>query len=77
MSRGYYNHRYSDDLDFFVNDDGEYTSQVKEALARLKEDGFNWDTDIDFISNETFTSFKVRWNKSDAEQIWIKSHLIC
>ena len=66
LSRAYYKHRYSDDLDFFINDDNEYTDQIKEVFSKLKENGFTWDTEIDFISTETFTSFKVRWNKSEA-----------
>jgi len=66
LSRAYYNHRYSDDLDFFVNDDADYLAQVKEVFFKLKEDGFFWDTVVDFISNKTFTSFKVGWSKSEA-----------
>jgi predicted nucleotidyltransferase component of viral defense system len=66
LSRAYYNHRYSDDLDFFVINDDTYFAQVKEVFARLKEDGFFWDPDKDFLSNETFTTFKVGWDKSDA-----------
>ena len=66
LSRAYYNHRYSDDLDFFVNNDDDYLDQVKEIFFKLKEDGFDWDPMVDFVSNKTFTSFKVRWKKSDA-----------
>jgi predicted nucleotidyltransferase component of viral defense system len=66
LSRAYYNHRYSDDLDFFVNDDADYLAQVKEVFFKLKEDGFFWDPVVDFISNKTFTSFKVGWSKSKA-----------
>jgi len=66
LSRGYYNHRYSDDLDFFVNKDDEYLLQMKEVFFKLKENGFFWDTTIDFNSYETFTSFKVGWKKTDA-----------
>lgn len=66
LSRGYYNHRYSDDLDFFVNNDNEYLAQIKKVFFNLKDDGFFWNTNVDFISNETFTSFKVCWNKSEA-----------
>jgi len=66
LSRAYYNHRYSDDLDFFVNNDNEYSLQVKEIFSKLKENGFTWDEDNEFISNVTFTSFKVTWSKSDA-----------
>jgi len=65
LSRAYYNHRYSDDLDFFVNDDPDYSAQVKEVFFKLKEDCFFWNPDVDFISNNTFTSFKVGWKKSD------------
>ena len=66
LSRAYYNHRYSDDLDFFVNNDDDYSAQVKEIFIKLKEDGFFWDPVVDFISNKTFTSFKVGWSKTDA-----------
>ena len=65
LSRAYYNHRYSDDLDFFVNNDADYLIQVKEVFFKLKEEGFFWDPIIDFVSNETFTSFKVGWSKSE------------
>jgi len=36
LSRGYYNHRYSDDLDFFVNRSDTYKQQV-QILFRLLE----------------------------------------
>jgi hypothetical protein len=65
LSRAYYNHRYSDDLDFFVNDDDEYTVQMKEIFFKLKEDGFFWNNEVEFISNKNFTSFKVGWKKSE------------
>jgi len=65
LSRAYYNHRYSDDLDFFLNDDDDYPAQVKEIFFKLKEDNFFWSSTVDFISNKNFTSFKVGWNKSE------------
>jgi len=65
LSRAYYNHRYSDDLDFFVNDDDDYPEQVKEVFFKLKEDKFFWSSTVDFISNKNFTSFKVGRDKSD------------
>jgi hypothetical protein len=49
-----------------VNDDSDYLAQVKEVFFKLKEDGFSWNTTVDFISNKNFTSFKVGWDKSDA-----------
>jgi len=39
---------------------------MKEVFFKLKENGFYWDSAVDFISYETFTSFKVRWNKTEA-----------
>jgi predicted nucleotidyltransferase component of viral defense system len=66
LSRAYYNHRYSDDLDFFVNADDDYPAQVKEIFYKLKEDGFSWNDTVEFISNKNFTSFKIRWDKSEA-----------
>ena len=65
LSRAYYNHRYSDDLDFFVNQDEDYLIQMKEVFFKLKEDGFFWDPVVDFISYETFTRLNVRWSKSE------------
>jgi hypothetical protein len=65
LSRAYYHHRYSDDLDFFVNSDDEYAEQLKIIFARLKADGFFWNVVTDFISAKTYTSFKVGWRKSD------------
>jgi hypothetical protein len=67
LSRAYYNHRYSDDLDFFVNDDDDYLAQVKEVFFKLKEDGFFWDPVADFVSAKAFTSFRVGWDKSTTQ----------
>ena len=67
LSRAYYNHRYSDDLDFFVNDDHEYIDQMKIIFSKLSENGFYWSTTKDFISTNNFTSFKIHWNKDDTE----------
>jgi hypothetical protein len=35
LSRGYLNHRFSDDLDFFVNDDSSFNLYVDRAINRL------------------------------------------
>ncbi|GBR72678.1 hypothetical protein NO1_0177 [Candidatus Termititenax aidoneus] len=40
ISRAYYRHRYSDDLDFFVNADPNYQEQVNLILTKLREAGF-------------------------------------
>ncbi|AEF80882.1 nucleotidyl transferase AbiEii/AbiGii toxin family protein [Leadbettera azotonutricia] len=67
LSRAYYKHRYSDDLDFFVNNDDEYDEQYKLILGRLAENGFFWDTETGFLKDKAFATLKVRWKKSDAE----------
>jgi predicted nucleotidyltransferase component of viral defense system len=39
LSRVYLNHRYSDDLDFFVNSAADFKDQVKKAVNQLNTDG--------------------------------------
>ncbi|MCL2833565.1 MAG: nucleotidyl transferase AbiEii/AbiGii toxin family protein [Treponema sp.] len=65
LSRGYYNHRYSDDLDFFVNDDADYAEQIRIIFSKLKENGFSWSSTVDFISTPAFTTLKVKRDKSE------------
>jgi hypothetical protein len=36
------------------------------VFSKLKENGFTWETERDFISSAAFTSFIARWGKSDA-----------
>ena len=66
LSRVYYHHRYSDDLDFFVNRDTAYDEQADIIFAKLREEGFFWDSSDDFVKTPDFRSIKVRWDKSDA-----------
>jgi len=66
LSRAYYSHRYSDDLDFFVNSNPEYDNHVDIILEKLREEGFFWDNADGFIKAPGFRSLKVRWGKSDA-----------
>ncbi len=44
-SRGYLKHRYSDDLDFFVNDDPEFMLWVDRVIQALNSAG-NWELEI-------------------------------
>ncbi|MDR0758720.1 MAG: nucleotidyl transferase AbiEii/AbiGii toxin family protein, partial [Treponema sp.] len=37
LSRVYYRHRYSDDLDFFVNSSKEYDKQIEIIFSKLTE----------------------------------------
>ena len=60
LSRAYYNHRYSDDLDFFINHSVTYDEQLDKVFALLKEDGFTWDTEEGYTRVKNFTTIKVR-----------------
>lgn len=59
LSRGYYNHRYSDDLDFFINNDDTFQQQVSIVLKALKKAGYVWDTEKDYFLTESFCSIKL------------------
>ena len=59
LSRAYYNHRYSDDLDFFVNRSRTYDEQLDIVLDLLGEYGYKWDTDKKFTRAENFTTLAV------------------
>jgi predicted nucleotidyltransferase component of viral defense system len=65
LSRAYYNHRYSDDLDFFVNQSQTYDEQLDKILALLHDDGFVWDSNKKFIRDKNFSSMKVKYKNSD------------
>ena len=60
LSRAYYNHRYSDDLDFFLFQSQTYDEQLDKVLAMLRENGYIWDTENDFTRAKGFTTLKVR-----------------
>ena len=64
LSRAYYNHRYSDDLDFFINQSQTYNEQLNVVLALLSEDGFSWSTSDDYTRAENFATLKVRKNSN-------------
>ena len=60
LSRAYYNHRYSDDLDFFVNQSKTYNEQLDKVLALLKEAGYSWSTGSDYTRAPNFTTLKIK-----------------
>jgi predicted nucleotidyltransferase component of viral defense system len=66
LSRAYYNHRYSDDLDFFINQSQTYDEQLDKVLALLHENGFIWDTNNEYTRAKDFTTLKV---KKDSETL--------
>jgi predicted nucleotidyltransferase component of viral defense system len=59
LSRAHYNHRYSDDLDFFLNNSPTYGEQMEKILASLREGGFVWDIQEDFVRTANFSSLRV------------------
>jgi hypothetical protein len=59
LSRGYFRHRYSDDLDFFINNDEDFSAHVNLVLKNLKKNGLAWDADSGIVQSETFTSLVV------------------
>jgi hypothetical protein len=46
LSRAYLHHRYSDDLDFFVNNVSDFKSQVNAVIKVLREAGFQIETTV-------------------------------
>ena len=62
LSRAYYSHRYSDDLDFFVNRSHSFDEQLDIVLDLLSEHGFTWSTESGFVRAEHFATLKVRKN---------------
>lgn len=56
LSRGYYNHRYSDDLDLFVNNDSDFLSHSEIALDSLKKSGFSVNTET---MNDSFVRIVI------------------
>ena len=62
LSRAYYNHRYSDYLDFFVNQSQTFDEQLDAVLDLLGENGFSWNTDECFIRSESYATLSVRKN---------------
>jgi predicted nucleotidyltransferase component of viral defense system len=65
LSRAYYNHRYSDDLDFFLNRSETYDEQVDKVLAMLREGGFVWDVRENFVRAKDFTSLTAGYKDSE------------
>jgi predicted nucleotidyltransferase component of viral defense system len=60
LSRGYYHHRYSDDLDFFLDRSQTYDEQLDKVLALLAEGGFSWDSDKGFVRAENFATIGLK-----------------
>ena len=64
LSRAYYHHRYSEDLDFFIDKSQTFDEQLDKVLAMLNENGFVWNVNEEFTRAENFTTIKVRKDSS-------------
>ena len=56
LSRFYYNHRYSDDLDFFTLEEIDFIQSVQELHQKLEEEGYRVST---YGFSETFARFSL------------------
>jgi len=60
LSRAYYNHRHSDDLDFFVNQSQTFNEQLDTVLDLLSDNGFTWSTNEGIVRSERYATISVR-----------------
>ncbi|WCL51192.1 nucleotidyl transferase AbiEii/AbiGii toxin family protein [Leptospira sp. GIMC2001] len=61
LSRAYLNHRYSDDLDFFVNSDNDFIIHVEQCLSQLLDDEYIWN-EKKFIKTKDFCQYFIYTN---------------
>jgi Uncharacterized conserved protein len=59
LSRGYFGHRYSDDLDFFLCSDPLYGEKLERVFSALREDGFQWAESDDFVRTSDYATCVV------------------
>jgi len=57
LSRAYLGHRYSDDLDFFLNNSADFKKQADLVLGRLKQDGLSFETGA---RSDTFIQITIK-----------------
>lgn len=57
LSRFYFNHRYSDDLDFFVNDDQKFNEYLNIIFTNLKREGIEFEIKV---KDEKFSRIIVK-----------------
>ncbi|MCZ8238920.1 MAG: nucleotidyl transferase AbiEii/AbiGii toxin family protein [Leptospiraceae bacterium] len=68
LSRAYLNHRYSDDLDLFVNNDSNFITYVESCLDQIHSDGFRWD-EKRFIKTENFCQYYIIGNSDSSVKL--------
>ncbi len=70
VSRGYLNHRYSDDLDLFVNNDDSFQKHIEKAISSLEKEGIT--INFDKNSSPDFTRIYVDQNKNGLDKKGLK-----
>lgn len=59
INRGFYNRRYSDDLDFFLSASDSFETQTETIISGLKGAGFDIDTSTDALLTSDFHTIVV------------------
>ena len=70
LSRGYFNHRYSDDLDFFVNNDKDFFKHTESFIDTLKQNGFA--VEVQPTTSDCFTRIFVNKNTNGLDKNGLK-----
>ena len=79
LSRGYFHHRYSDDLDFFVNNDNNYSVYVRDIINALLQYQEKSDFIIDknnIVAGEYYTKIMIIKKTGDYNTIHLQVDLI-
>ncbi len=78
LSRCFFQHRYSDDLDFFVNADKEYSKHVKKIIHALldQQSKGKFTIDTDSIIAEEYYSRIVVARRIDGNNCFLKIDMI-
>ena len=73
LSRGYFNHRFSDDLDLFVNNDNSFRQQAESVINAITTAGYVINRK-DAVINEDYITFNVTVEQDSS--VWLKIDLV-
>ncbi|MEW6528005.1 MAG: nucleotidyl transferase AbiEii/AbiGii toxin family protein [Spirochaetota bacterium] len=73
LSRGYFNHRYSDDIDLFTNNNPDFRIHAESIIQTLKSNGYSIDTSSTIVSQD-YISFSI--SHKNFNQVTLKIDLI-
>jgi len=72
LGRHYLHHRYSDDLDLFVNQAVDFRDQVKKALEALSRREPKDMADVLFIAQSFSFSWREIFNEARRKDLWVE-----